>query len=144
MVMKVSGPTGVATPATARTVSGTGGGFSVADAGAGAEAASLARAAAPTGVGTVDALLALQGIGGPLERRRKAVSRARRILDVLDEIKLALLGGEVSPAALHRLVGALHEERARTDDPGLEGVLSEIETRAAVELAKLELSQSAA
>jgi hypothetical protein len=32
----------------------------------------------------------------------------------------------------------VREQRALTDDPRLEGVLDEIETRAAVELAKLE------
>jgi hypothetical protein len=143
--MKVNGPSGVGAPATARTPSGTSGsGFSIASAEAGGEMAPLAPPAAPAGIGAIDALLALQGVGGPLERRRKAVGRAGRILDVLDEIKLALIGGEVTPAALHRLVGALHDERTRTDDPRLEGVLDEIETRAAVELAKLELSQSAA
>ena len=143
--MKVNGPYGVGTPTTARPGAGSGGGvFSLAEAEAGAETANLAGTAAAASVSTIDALLALQGVGGPLERRRKAIGRAGRILDVLDEIKLALLDGDLSPAALHRLVGALHDERARTDDPRLEGLLNEIETRAAVELAKLELSQSAA
>lgn len=92
----------------------------------------------------VDALLALQDVGGPLERRRRAVSRAGRILDVLDEVKVALLGGELSLADLDRLSRAVREERAATDDPKLEAVLDEIELRAAVELAKLEQNRHAA
>jgi hypothetical protein len=38
----------------------------------------------------------------------------------------------------------VREQRSLTDDPRLEGVLDEIETRAAVELAKLEGVQVAA
>jgi hypothetical protein len=97
-----------------------------------------------SGVGSIDVLLALQEVGGPLERRRKAVRRAGQILDVLDDVKMALLEGEIPPAALDRLMRAIHQERDRTDDPRLEEVLNEIETRAAVEIAKLEVSRSAA
>lgn len=112
-----------------------------------AAGASPASAAGPTGVvaavGGLSALLALQEMGGPLERRRRAVSRAGRILDVLDEVKLALVSGELSLSQLERLSRAVREERAATEDAALEGVLNEIETRAAVELAKLEMARNA-
>jgi hypothetical protein len=88
-------------------------------------------------VGSIDALLALQSVGTPLERRRRAVGRAGRILDLLDQMKVSLLEGALTPDSLGHLVGAVREQRDRTDDPRLEGVLDEIETRAAVELAKL-------
>jgi hypothetical protein len=117
------------------------GGFSVANAGAATDAAPMNRASGATGVSSLDALLALQEVGGPLERRRRAVRRAGRILDVLDEVKMALLDGGLPPAALERLMAAIREERGGTDDPGLEGLLNEIETRAAVELAKLEMAR---
>lgn len=96
-----------------------------------------------TPVGGLGALLALQETGGPLERRRRAVSRAGRILDVLDEVKLALVTGELSLSQLERLTRAVREERAATEDAALEDVLNEIETRAAVELAKLEMARNA-
>jgi hypothetical protein len=86
----------------------------------------------------VEALIALQDVGGPLERRRRAVSRAGRLLDVLDEIKVGLLDGALGGGDLERLGRALREQRAATDDPQLEAVLDEIELRAAVEAAKLE------
>jgi hypothetical protein len=86
----------------------------------------------------VEALLALQDVGGPLERKRRAVRRAGRILDVLDDIKVALLAGELSSADLDRLGRAVRDERERTEDAALEAVLDEIEVRAAVEMAKLE------
>jgi len=92
----------------------------------------------------VEALLALQDVGSPLERKRRAVRRADRILDVLDEIKLALIEGELSGAELDRLRRAIRDERDNTNDPALEAVLDDIELRAAVEVAKLEYARRAA
>jgi hypothetical protein len=91
----------------------------------------------------VEALLTLQDVGGPLERRRRAVGRAGRILDVLDEVKIALLDGQLSGETLLRLQRSVREQRAATDDPRLEELLNEIETRAAVEIAKLEHARAA-
>lgn len=137
-VGSVGGPRGAARPA------GGQGGFSLPTvAGAGA-APDVARSAGVGGVASIGALIALQDVGGPLERRRRAMGRAGRILDVLDEVKLALIDGAVSGTDLDRLMRAVREERLATDDSGLEGVLNEIETRAAVELAKLEQARVAA
>jgi len=109
-----------------------------------------AGAGVPTGVagvgtiGSIDALLMLQEADGPLGRRRRAVGRAGRLLDVLDEVKLAMLEEGPSSAHLQRLTAAVREQRADTEDEGLEALLNQIETRAAVELAKLETSRQAA
>ena len=119
-------------------------GFSLPGAAEATEVAHATPASGVTGVGSLDALLALQEVSGPLERRRKAVRRAGRILDVLDEIKVALLGGDLTPVSLDRLVVAVREQREGAEDPGLEAVLNEIETRAAVEIAKLEMARPAA
>lgn len=105
--------------------------------------------AAPTAVSatgavaTLEALMALQQEDGPLERRRRAVGRAGSMLDLLDEVKMSLLDGEPTAAALERLTRAVRSERAQTGDAALEGVLDEIETRAQVELAKLGVSRAA-
>src|ERR1700753_3763643 len=104
------------------------GGFSLPNVGGPGEAAPPTQVAASVGVGSIDALLALQEVGGPLERRRKAVRRAGVILDVLDEVKLAVLDGGVPPAALGRLVAAVQLERGASDDPRLQSLLDEIET----------------
>ena len=64
--------------------------------------------------------------------------RAGVILDVLDDLKIAVLDGGIEPATLGRLIEAVRQERGRTGDDALEGVLDEIETRAAVEMAKFE------
>jgi hypothetical protein len=84
--------------------------------------------------------MALQEVGGPLERRRKAVKRAGRLLDLLDGVRADLLGGDMPASSLDNLLLAIREERTSTDDPRLEGLLNDIETRAAVEIAKLEVS----
>jgi hypothetical protein len=95
-------------------------------------------------VASVEALIALQEVGGPLERRRRAVRRAGTILDALDGLKLDLLEGALTQGAMERLRGAVREQRASTDDPGLEALLNEVEIRAEVELAKIQVSQVAA
>ena len=143
--MKIIGPNGTGSTSGPRAGRAAGGGGfrlpETSDAGTATPAAGAGRIA---GVMGVDALLALQDVGGPLERRRRAVGRAGRILDVLDEIKLALLDGGLSLGQLDRLRQVVRDERALTDDPKLEGVLDEIELRAAVEIAKLEQAVYAA
>jgi len=56
---------------------------------------------------------------------------------------VAMLEGVASPATLDNLAKTVREERDATDDPRLEDVLNEIETRAAVELAKLGRTRAA-
>lgn len=137
--MKVTGPTGVGSTGGAGKARQVGGsGFSLPSTGGPTGISQTGPAAGVGGVFGVEALLAMQDVGGPLERRRRAVGRASRILDVLDEMRASLLGGDLSPDEMERLRRAVRDQREATDDPKLEAVLDEIETRAAVELAKLE------
>ena len=144
--MKITGPngTGSTTGACPARPAGAAAGFRLPILGQADGAGATAGVSRMAGVMAVDALLALQDVSGPLERKRRAVGRAGRILDVLDEIKLALLDGELNLIQLDRLRRAVRDERARTEDPNLEGVLDEIELRAAVEIAKLEQAADAA
>jgi hypothetical protein len=87
-------------------------------------------------VSTVDALIALQGVEDPRERKKRAVAKGRRALDVLDTLKLGLLDGSVDGSMLSRLKVAAEGLTEETGDPGLDSVLGEIELRVAVELAK--------
>lgn len=138
-----SGPAARSGAGAARAPSG-GAAFSVAGSAQAGSAEAVARTAGMTGVASLDALLALQEADGPLQRRRRAVGRAGRILDVLDDLRIAVLDGEVSGGNLDRLMRAVRDQRENTEDAGLEGLLNEIETRAAVELAKLERAKIAA
>ncbi|MBO9709753.1 MAG: flagellar assembly protein FliX [Caulobacter sp.] len=143
--MKVSGTGSVgATGASRAKPAGGGSGFSLPSVGAAAPAAGVAQAGgvgAMAGVGSLDALLALQANLDPMERKRRAVKRAGGLLDILDALKLATLDGDVSTGTLARLKAAVREHREATDDPNLEAILNEIETRAAVEAAKLEAAR---
>jgi hypothetical protein len=93
-------------------------------------------AAAPLyGVG---ALFALQEVPDATTGRRKAaVARGDMLLDRLGEIQIGLLEGTIDRRGLTQLAAAVRGARAATNDPELQGVLDEIELRAAVELAKL-------
>src|SRR6185437_16826521 len=44
-------------------------------------------------ISTVDALIALQGVEDPAERKKRAVVKGRNVLDVLDTLKLSVLDG---------------------------------------------------
>jgi Class II flagellar assembly regulator len=133
--MRIYGPNGttLGTPASQarRTSSGT---FVLPDAGSTQEARA---ASAPKSTTNIDGLLALQGIEeDPVERRKRSVARGRTALDVLDDLKLGLLSGNLTPATVSRLRDAAANLKASSGDPGLDSVLSEIELRVEVELAK--------
>jgi hypothetical protein len=99
-------------------------------------------AATPTAAGGVrsvagiDAMLALQGVESVDERRRRAVKRGHTALDLLDEMKLALLAGRLEPSMLLRLKTAAADLKELTGDPRIDQVLAEIDLRVEVELAK--------
>ena len=132
--MRVYGPNGTALaaqPAGPRRAAS--GSFTVSD-------AETPQKAAGTGglraVSTLDALIALQGVGDATERRKRAVAKGRRALDVLDKLKLSLLDGSVDRSTLARLQVAADGLTEESGDPGLDQVLGEIDLRVAVELAK--------
>jgi len=92
---------------------------------------------APKQAANLDALIALQGIEeDPAERRKRSVQRGRGALDVLDDLKIGLLSGNLTPATIGRLRDAAAALKTSSGDPGLDAVLSEIELRVEVELAK--------
>jgi hypothetical protein len=132
--MRVYGPNGTAlaaAPAAARR--SVGGTFTVAE---GGMSQPQTAAVALRTLGGIDALIALQGVEDPTERRRRAVKYGRRALDALDELKLGLLAGTLDQAAMLRLksvAGDLHEP---TGDVRLDQVMAEIDLRVSVELAK--------
>jgi len=124
-----------AAPGAARRPSG--GTFSVAQ--ADAPHAQNAAVALRT-LGGIDALIALQGIEDPVERRRRAVKHGRRALDALDELKIGLLAGTLDHATMLRLKAVAADLHDGSGDHRLDQVLAEIDLRVAVELAKAGLS----
>jgi hypothetical protein len=133
--MRIYGPNGttLGTPASQarRTSSGT---FVLPDTSSAQETRS---AAAPKATANIDGLLALQGIEeDPVERRKRSVARGKTALDVLDDLKMGLLSGNLDKATVLRLRDAAANLKSSSGDPGLDSVLSEIELRVEVELAK--------
>jgi hypothetical protein len=98
---------------------------------------STGAAGGPCMVGGIDALIALQGVEDPLERRKRAVKRGRVALDALDELKIGLLGGAFTTATLARLQAAATQLKLGSGHAELDAVLAEIELRVEVEIAKM-------
>jgi hypothetical protein len=132
--MRVSGPSGTAL-ATAPTVARRPSGATFTPAEANAPQAPSAAVALRT-LGGIDALIALQGIEDPVERRRRAVKHGRRALDALDELKLGLLAGTLDQATMLRLKAVAADLHDASGDDRIDEVLAEIDLRVAVELAK--------
>lgn len=80
--------------------------------------------------------MALQGVEDPTERKKRAVAKGRTALDVLDDLKVAVLDGSLDGSTLARLKVVSEGLTEASGDPGLDSVLSEIDLRVAVELAK--------
>jgi hypothetical protein len=93
-------------------------------------------ASAPRAAGNIDALMALQGVEDPVERRKRSVARGKGALDVLDALKIGLLSGNFNASTVSRLRDAAASLKSSSGDPGLDTVLAEIELRVEVELAK--------
>lgn len=93
-------------------------------------------------INTVGALLGLQEVEDPMTRRRRATRRASALLDSLEDIRLGLLQGGLPRGDVERLGRLVADARADVDDPELANLLDEIDLRAQVELAKLEVAAS--
>ena len=133
--MRIYGPNGTtlgSPAATARRTSSTG--FSLPE--DTTSAAENRPVSAPKAAANIDALLAMQGIEDPVERRKRSVQRGKGALDVLDDLKLGLLSGNFNASTVSRLRDAAANLKSSSGDPGLDAVLSEIELRVEVELAK--------
>ncbi|MGJ4947659.1 flagellar assembly protein FliX [Bradyrhizobium sp. HKCCYLS20291] len=133
--MRIYGPNGTTlTTSTSSPRKTSSSGFKLPD----ADSAQETRATlAPKQTANIDALLALQGIEEePAERRKRSVQRGKRALDVLDDLKLSLLAGKLDTTMALRLRDAAADLKQTSGDPRLDAILSEIELRVEVELAK--------
>tara|TARA_R110000824_G_scaffold390760_20_gene588050 strand:+ start:7168 stop:7629 length:462 start_codon:yes stop_codon:yes gene_type:complete len=137
-VMKVGAgrQIGQTTGKRASSVRSAGSGFVVGAAEGGRGVAGLNAASS---LAAVDSLLALQEAGGledATSSPRRAMARGEQMLDILDDIKLSLLAGQVPEMKLTRLLKVVEEQQAQVRDPALGDILDHIELRARVELAK--------
>ena len=91
-------------------------------------------------IAAVETILALQGIEDTTDQRSRGLAHADELLKLLDEVRDGLLAGGIPRRTLARMAHAIAKRKESFADEKLQGVLDEIELRARVELAKLELS----
>ncbi len=101
----------------------------------GQDVANVAPAAPNNPVAPVDAILALQGVEDPLFAKKKAIRHGQSMLEMLEQMQSDLLIGRVSEGSLNKLL-ALVQQAKNKSDPKLDALISDIELRARVELAK--------
>lgn len=103
--------------------------------------ASASGAAAPaTGV---SGIFGIQEVDERTQSRRRAVLRADTLLDKLDELRHALLLGDLTRSQLGELERLVAVRRGAVDDPELAGLLDEIDLRVQVEIAKYQYNSDA-
>jgi len=88
-------------------------------------------------------LLALQEISEEDIQRKKLVQRGSNLLDSLERLRGQLLVGTLGPEVLLDLGRQLAIEKQSVTDPALSSLIEDIELRAAVELAKLQMAVAA-
>jgi hypothetical protein len=121
------GPAGIGTAGRATTAAP---GFSVSESATPARASATGAAQAAA---SLDMVLALQAESRDPGKRGRQARRGAATLDALEGVARMLLGAGGS-------ADALQTQREPSGDPGLDRVLEEIDVRAEVELAKLEIA----
>ena len=93
-------------------------------------------------ISKVDALLAVQAAEDPTERaaRRKMQERGDKILDNLENIRLRMLGGNLTVGDMIDVADVIASHREKIQDPRLTDIMDEIDLRAQVELAKMQVA----
>ena len=138
--MEITGRTRIETAAVRRAdraARSDGKGFTTEDVGDAKSAAGLTGGGP---IAAVETILALQGIEDTADQRSRGLAHADELLKLLDEVRDGLLAGGIPRRTLSRMAHAIAKRKESFADEKLQGVLDEIELRARVELAKLELS----
>lgn len=115
--------------------SGQGGGFRLP---AAAETQTAAAARGPATVTSLEAILALQSVEEGTDRRRRAARQGSEALDLLDDLRIAILSGQVPAQDAAKLRSVIARWDGCEDDPELAEILKQIDLRAQVEIAKLD------
>jgi len=92
-----------------------------------------------SGISVTDAIFAAQMVNDEEERqiRQKLVKRGFSLLEKLEEIRDAILLGYISKEKLIEISRMIKEHQVESNDPKLQEIMSDIELRVEVELAKL-------
>lgn len=109
-------------------------------------AANTAATGATSSIAQVDVLLMAQGAddathGGKQNRMKR---RAIKILDVLDDLRMKMLGGQLTVGDMIDVADVVASHRENIDDPSLTALMDEVDLRAQVEIAKMTRALNAA
>lgn len=94
----------------------------------------------------VGSLLAAQAAEDPTERkaRKRMTARAGKVLDALEGVHRGLLSGQITAETLERVSASVAERREKIEDPALSDLLDQVDLRAQVEMAKMEMARDTA
>ena len=137
--MEIRGPGRVEAAGVRRVAKGAGGSDSTFSVPSSSGDARPQAVAAPGPLTALDSILALQGMDDSTDGRSRGLAHGEQLLDMLDQVRDGLLAGGIPRSTLNRLAVAVGRRHETFADPRLQGVLDEIELRAHVELAKLEM-----
>jgi len=90
-------------------------------------------------ISSVDAVVAMQEVTDDNKDERRAKNRASLILDKLEDIRMGLLLGQIPKSKLEELSKILKVARENSVDSNLLEIIDDVELRAKIELAKLEI-----
>lgn len=135
--MEIKGPGRIETGAIRRktTTAAAGGAFSVSD----TPDTHGGIVAGPGPIAALDSILMLQGMDDSTEGRSKGAAHGEQLLNLLDAVRDGLLAGNIPRSTLNKLAVAVTRRHDSFADPKLQDVLDQIELRAHVELAKLDV-----
>lgn len=90
-------------------------------------------------IAQLDALLAVQESEDPTARRSRGLmqERADKVLDLLDGVRLKMLGGDLTLGDMIDVADVVASHREKVDDPALTDIMDEVDLRAQVEIAKM-------
>ena len=143
--MKISGSGKLDTAAVRRkggvSSSRAGDSFSVESSSSSAHAATSQGVTGAAPAHAISALLILQEVDDQGNGRSRTLNRADSMLDLLDDIKHGILVGLIPHNKLRQLLNLTKIRPESFVDPRLTELMGDIELRAKVELAKIEMSQ---
>src|SRR3954471_78971 len=133
--VEIKGPSRIETPAIKRKAlaGAPAGGFTVSN----ESPAQIVTGPGP--IAALDSILMLQGLDDSTQGKSKGREHGEQLLDLLDSVRDGLLAGGIPRATLNKLAAAVTRRHEAFADPKLQDVLDQIELRAHVELAKLEV-----
>lgn len=93
-------------------------------------------------IAQLDALLAAQEVEDPTQKssRKRNILRADTILDKLENVRLKMLGGDLTLGHMIDVADVVASHREKVDDPALTAIMDEVDLRAQVEIAKARMA----